>query len=648
MGLFFRFLSLETDKQIEKMPLSLLARDSIQDLENFGRGTTSSSNNAALVKKDNVVQVEDEASNPASDSNNATTQDSRTNDAHTAAAAGGGSSSFQPTPSTSSPSGVADNLNGQSSPDSKKKKVDSTVDSASSSSYGQYSGFRHDYYSHDLHNDSYYYHDTYASPFVVGRRKSENGMGFWKGLLPCLFPWTSAQGRLVEDPEKADGQSGGSAAKRTASKDEDERSNSSEIMGEKLSEKERMAVLNRLRLGQPDAVQSDHSSLNGSDEKEKKKGLLNGVTSYETTEGGKIKGILKNMAPKPPPAPSSSSSNKATSSDQVSSAAHRRSLFPQYSGVGSFYSSTNDKGVNVSFAPMARVVTVKSRNDMDQQEKSDIWWQKADYDDFRKTGRIITRAMAEGGSEIWLSSQTDVRSKDDKDSNKDDPADTISAQGDKWWHEFGHSRRGLEHVVSMDEGRQRQLNVKRAIHATLEEQARQKLSRRQDPEKLRHVSMQYTSWARDLSLASGASDADAVESKFADDRKSREFYLLKIARNSPAKVTARHIPDFMQPALQAAMSPRLSKKGVPSPHVLDANTAAQIRYRRKALQKDEPKKEEETCEPVHDSERNEPKRESIAQRAAGFSADENDKVNMAAVLSGMGAVPQNAQVVSTA
>lgn len=594
------------------MPLSLLARDSIQDLASVGRG-----GNGALSQKD-ALQVE------------STPQKGKQPPNGTSAAA------YSPPPN-----GHSSDCSESSSPKSNgKHATDAESDDKADlpSSYGRYSGFRADYHYHDYQNDSYYYPETYSSH--LGPRQTA-GIGFWEGLLPCLFPWTSSKGRLEDDPEKENDGRPSSSTKRAASKDEDEISNSSEIMGEKLSEKERMAVLNRLRLGQPDAVQSDHSSTDGSDEKkEKKKGLLNGIPAYETTEGGKIKGILKNTAPKPPPPPTS---RKPNSSDQAA-AAGRRSLFPQYSG--SFYSTTNNKGVNVSFAPMARVVTVKSRNDMDHDEKSDIWWQKVDYDDFRKTGRIITRAMLEGGSDLWLSSQP-TTSKTEKDSDKDDPADTISAQGDKWWHKFGHSRRGLEHVVSMDEGRQRQLNVKRAIHSVLEEQARQRLGRRQDAERLRHVSMQYTSWARDLALASGASDADAVESKFADDRKSREFYLLKIARSSPLTGADRHVPDFMQPAIQAVMSPRLAKKGVPSPHVLDANTAAQIRYRRKALQKDEPKKDE-SVEPVHDPIKNDAKKDSIAQRAAGFSADGDEKVNMAAVLSGMGAVPQNKQVITTA
>lgn len=586
------------------MPLGLLARDSIQDLANIGRdqsaqGASSDHSVSALGKKGAL------ASQPTTDP---APYGSAPPEAY--------STEEKKTATSPSSSGYQNNTKDESS------------EATAPSSYGQYSGFRQDYY-----NDAYYYHDSYA-PVYNERRGS--GVGFWEGLLPCLFPWTSPQGRLEDDPD-AENDSTGSSVKKASSKDEDEISNSSAIMGEKLSEKERMAVLNRLRLGQPDnTIQSDKPPSDELLLEKKKKGLLNGLHSYQTTKGGKIKGILKNTVTRPPPP---QTSKKPVSSQDSVASSQRRALFPQYSGVGSF--NGNSKGVNVDFAPMARVVTVKSRNDMTAEEKSDIWWQRMDYDDFRKTGRIITRAIAEGGSEIWLNSQTQL-SKEDEEC-KDDPADVICATGDKWWHKFGHSRRGLEHVVSIDEGRQRQLNVKRAIQAVLEEQARQKLGRKVDPERLRHVSMQYTSWARDLALASGASDADAVTTQFAEDRKSREFYLLKIARNSPLQ-TDRHVPDFMQPAIQMA-SPRLAKKSLPSPHVLDANTAAQIRFRRKSLLKDE-SKQEETCEPVHDA-NTEGHKSTMAQRAAGFSADE-EKVNMAAVLSGMGAVPQNKQVLSTA
>jgi hypothetical protein len=85
--------------------------------------------------------------------------------------------------------------------------------------------------------------------------------------------------------------------------------------------------------------------------------------------------------------------------------------------------------------------------------------------------------------------------------------DTISATSDKWWHKFGHSWCGLEHVVSIDEGSQQQMNVKKVIWAILDKQAQQKLYKREDPEKLCIVGIHHTSCVWDLALVLAASDA---------------------------------------------------------------------------------------------------------------------------------------------
>jgi hypothetical protein len=285
---------------------------------------------------------------------------------------------------------------------------------------------------------------------------------------------------------------------------------------------------------------------------------------------------------------------------------------------------------------MARVITVKSKNDMVDDEKADVWWRRSDYEDFRRTGRIITRAMLEGGSEIWLASNNDSLS---KGSTK--TGDLIKETGDKWWHKFGHSRRGLEHVVSVEEGRQRQANVKNAIRSVLEEQARQRMYNRIDPEKLRNVSLHHTLWARDLALASGASDADAVESSFAADRRSREFYLIKLARNSPIQSVQKglHVPQFMQTPTGVHARQPSAVRGPPIlQQRLDANTAAQIQFRRHKVAVAPPEKREsnESCEPVHDPTSEEKTtKERLKHQAAGFSAD-GGTADMAAVLSGMG------------
>ena len=219
---------------------------------------------------------------------------------------------------------------------------------------------------------------------------------------------------------------------------------------------------------------------------------------------------------------------------------------------------------------------------MQDQEKALIWWQKADYDEFRKTGRLISKVMLQGGSEIWMATNESWQLP-----NQGRAATLRRAMAnvdnedasDKWWHKFGHSRRGLEHIASIDEGRQRQANVKTSIRAILAEQRRQKAFHREDPEKLRICSIQNTSWAKDLALASGASDADAVTKNFDDEsRKSREFYLLKFSRagklNSTSNVqrgTKQVVPAFMQPMISMQLRPNR----------LDANTTSRLKFQKK-------------------------------------------------------------------
>ena len=553
----------------------------------------------------------------------------------------------------------------------------------------QFSGLLDDYYSEEYYN--YDNDDEHHKPhFLLGGAHPSSNYHGGSGqstnkFLCCLFPW------LLHPPKKQ------IHLQRSTSTDSSHHSNissipiptppisndndteskdgestNSNVLGERLSDKERQAVLARLRLAQPESMttssqqqQNDarNESKESSDEfsvrngKQRSKGLLNGIPALDplSKEGDlpKLKGILKTRSSTKVDEqtqqsnvrdarlttigePQSVSDVKTTSG---SAGARRRSLFPSYEEKKPRTSNS------VTFSPMARVVTVKSRNDMTLDEKSDVWWQKSDYEDFRKTGRIITRAMLEGGGEIWLTggSTTSNATKKKKNEDGSDSAET----GDKWWHKFGHSRRGLEHVVSIEEGRQRQMNVKTAIRAVLDEQARQKMYKREDAEKLRHVALHHTMWARDLALASGASDADAVDQSFSEGRKSREFFLLKMSRNKAptgsAKLDPKNVPLFMQPAVHSRPSSARMNTNIATHH-LDAHTASQIQFRRQKLQSDPtqalPEREVEIQEQLHDPNPDETSKASLAQKAAGFSAD-REKVNMAAVLAGMGGAMLN-------
>jgi hypothetical protein len=263
-----------------------------------------------------------------------------------------------------------------------------------------------------------------------------------------------------------------------------------------------------------------------------------------------LKGIMRKKLTRPV-------NNSTVVDHKTEDSRSRRNLFPTYdspnrSSTTSLDSMNSQKNKKLSFFLMARVITVESRKDMSDMERSLIWWQHNDYDDFKKTARIITQAMIQGGSEIWLQTSNawgkkqSLRGRSLSSANEEEHHKAIQRYGNsdtyideeedanipdafesKWWCRFGHSRRGLEHIVSIEEGKQRQKNVKIAIQAVLDEQERQLNSLHKDSKKLATISMQYTSWARDLAHAAALADAEAVRSRFDAKAKTRLDYLTK-------------------------------------------------------------------------------------------------------------------------
>lgn len=319
----------------------------------------------------------------------------------------------------------------------------------------------------------------------------------------------------------------------------------------------------------------------------------------------------------------------------------RRTLFPTTYKP----KKTIDVKKTCEFSPYAKMLEIESN--LTHEEKCKVWWQKSDYEEFRKAARIITKAMLQGGSEIWL--QTNNRSsslhgvsavKADSLAERQAAFQRGDANAkkeheetrDKWWHTFEHSRRGLEHLASIDEGRQRQHNVIAAKNAVLDEQRRQKMFGKDDSTKLRAVYIQHSSWARDLSFAAGESDADAVRSKFDKQRKSREYYLHEKLSRSKAS-TNRTMPVFMKP------------KEAPLDNRFDKNTASALRFKeiqRKQEASSTPKSsrmDDESSELVPDAS------VSISKKAAGFCAVPDEISNMSAVLTGMGPIPKTASKV---
>ena len=292
----------------------------------------------------------------------------------------------------------------------------------------------------------------------------------------------------------------------------------------------------------------------------------------------------------------------------------------------------------INFNPMARVLTIPSRKEFPLHQKAQVWWTRSDYDEFKKTGRIISKAMECGGSEIWLTTsgawgnkaasrkQSDRIQMNEKESDeynkalsryvKEEKKDNGGKEnvekdevGNKWWCKFGHSRRGLEHIASSSEGKARQQSVLLAIRMVMEEQRRQRASRTKDPVKLRNVSRQYTGWARDLSLAAGSADAEAVASGFDPTAACRAQHFAK--RLNVVNSSSLH-------TLHGSVGGSVAK-AVTSGY-LDANAHSTPGTMRKKFNVD--------VIPAHE--------ESLSRRAKGFIPGGGGNVSAAAVLSGMG------------
>jgi len=514
---------------------------------------------------------------------------------------------------------------------------------AEKSQVKQYAGISADY--RDFENNAFHSSYSFDGESTISKSttltgEKNNDTPWWQ----CIFPWcppgdNSGDEDMITDglptrgeEQKINGE--GQSVKIDAGDDEVSMisAGSDNVLGEKLSQKDHQAVLARLRLAQPDATPAQPDAAPAQHDA-KNPPLVKSNDKKEAREG-----ILKRSNTRNHDSLKQSSRSNTSNGIQTN---ERRSLFPCYEEK-----PVVKKNINLKFSPMARVVTIKSLKDMDNEEKSSIWWQKPNYDEFRKTGRMISKVMLQGGSEIWLATNQSWQLP-----NQGKAATLRRAMAnvdnedtrDKWWHKFGHSRRGLEHIASIDEGRQRQANVKTSIRAILTEERRQKAFHREDPDKLRMVSIQNTSWAKDLALASGASDADAVTKNFDDEsRRSREFYLHKFSR-------AKQITDH-------SISTSVTKQVVPAfmkrPNQLDANTTSRIEFRQKEgkvanhqrvsldLSLERVTTRPSTRQSLQDATSDGHVKDSLARKAAGFANGEK-AVNMSAVLTGMGPIPKS-------
>ena len=188
------------------------------------------------------------------------------------------------------------------------------------------------------------------------------------------------------------------------------------------------------------------------------------------------------------------------------------------------------------------------------------------------------------GSEVWLMTNP---SWNNHDNNNNTTAEALlfnsdgskAKGGEKWCCKFGHSRRGLEHVTSPEEGRERQQKVQVAKQSVLREQRQQKAKNLQDPEQLRRVYYRASGWARELSLAAGASDAAAVQSNFTstEQGRCRNYYLQYHQQQQQNIATTASVgnpvPQFMKQhySLETPSSSAKLK-----PKVMDASSSSVV------------------------------------------------------------------------
>lgn len=242
--------------------------------------------------------------------------------------------------------------------------------------------------------------------------------------------------------------------------------------------------------------------------------------------------------------------------------------------------STHKRKYKVHFSEIKRVLKVRK---FTPEEAVDVWYQRDDFDHFKAEMTLLIQEVEASRelAEVWLEAKSSSVSNDASESRGEETGNASSdvhisasstqhSPGTKesshhrkgsygrgrarsWWHNYDHSRRGLERYASPGQARQILASYKVAVHQVLGEQRRQRIlgffcvPNAYDPEKIAEVYHEYTAWSRDLALAAGASDADAVSTNFDDDKRhTREYYVLKQVIASGYKVH-KHMPQFMLP-----------------------------------------------------------------------------------------------------
>lgn len=645
-----------------------LARDSILNLAEYGRNAGKLENEKSQdADDDNFLSIEDKGESPQEERNAVTFQ--------------AGVAYSQELPSTNT---SHNDVNDVQKNDALALKHSEAL--SRNNPDMRYSSF----YGNEVYNNyyneatmSYGFYDPYGASYSQSPKPGLLKLGKNKNIFCCLFtPWLRIDGECADDDEEEESSDYGNHAALVTgqrskfpddtvkSKISQDTENNNYVASESdskthsASSKRSILPTNTYGTKQPSGNDKAEAiaipkSLSGMKLAEKQNEKKQSNPSH--------KGILKQCGLQKQFAQTQTNQSNGNRSKKIINN-HRRLLFPVYdqNSVSQHVENSDDlklSSKNVTFAKMARVMTISARADMSFMSKSLIWWQRSDYEEFKKTGRIIAKAMLQGGSEIWLQT-SDAWGKKQQEEKKSQGShseeysqalrsyggseeideETGGDLGNKWWCKFGHSRRGLEHIVTVEEGRQRHQNVNMAISAVMDEQKVQRINRSKDSKKLAQVYMSYTHWARDLALAAGTADAHAVSSNFTAGGKCRSYFL-RNAMTSQTRESLRH--TLNEPSLAA---------------ILDANTKTNLLLKQQNNSIKAPRKPQsddrlsnKTSVPASNNKVGEhsnmttsnipgfetvhdplPSKEYIAKKAAGFSADGECEISMAAVLSGLG------------
>lgn len=236
---------------------------------------------------------------------------------------------------------------------------------------------------------------------------------------------------------------------------------------------------------------------------------------------------------------------------------HKRILGSEMSAINDCFVSRKSNNRKVYFNELKRVLHVRK---FTTQESKEIWYQREDFEYFRSEMTLLVQEdqASRELAEVWLEAHENGRGTRQSSSIGSSGEEESSIVGRthsryQWYHQYNHSRRGLERYASPGQARQILASYKVAVQKVLGEQHRQRLLSclclpgSQNADRIAKVYIEYTAWSRDLALAAGASDADAVRTNFDDDKRhTREYFMLKQVVACGFKVH-KHMPQFMYP-----------------------------------------------------------------------------------------------------